>query len=111
VGLIDHATNQLSDGTIEAAIEVHRDLGPGLLVSSYHACLCHELERRGISYESPAWFPGSCAYCTTMGAVHRNDPHSITSLPCRASLGSTVMVNFSTGVATLSDFIAAVPRS
>jgi GxxExxY protein len=57
VGLIEHATNQLSDRTIGAAIEVHRHLGPGLLESSYHACLCHELELRGILYESQVALP------------------------------------------------------
>jgi GxxExxY protein len=57
VGLIEHATNQLSDVTIGAAIEVHRHLGPGLLESSYHACLCRELELRGISYESQVALP------------------------------------------------------
>jgi len=57
VGLIEHATNQLSDVTIGAAIEVHRHLGPGLLESSYHACLCHELELRGITYDSQVALP------------------------------------------------------
>jgi GxxExxY protein len=57
VGLIKHATNQLSDVTIGAAIEVHRQLGPGLLESSYHACLCHELELRGIAYDSQVTLP------------------------------------------------------
>lgn len=34
MGLIQHATNLVSDRTIGAAIEVHRTLGPGLLESS-----------------------------------------------------------------------------
>jgi GxxExxY protein len=41
--------NNLSKEVIGAAIEVHRDLGPGLLESSYEASLQHELELRGIS--------------------------------------------------------------
>jgi PD-(D/E)XK nuclease superfamily len=57
VGLIEHATNQLSEVTIGVAIEVHRHLGPGLLESSYHACLCHELELRGIAYDSQIALP------------------------------------------------------
>jgi GxxExxY protein len=57
VGLIEHATNQLSDITIGAAIEVHRHLGPGLLESSYHACLCRELELRGIAHDSEVTLP------------------------------------------------------
>lgn len=36
---------------IGAAIEVHQQLGPGLLESTYQACLCRELELRGISFE------------------------------------------------------------
>lgn len=57
MGLIEHATNQLSDVTIGAAIEVHRHLGPGLLESSYQACLCRELDLRGIAYESQVPLP------------------------------------------------------
>lgn len=57
MGLIEHATNQLSDVAIGAAIEVHRHLGPGLLESSYHACLCHEMDLRGIAYESQVALP------------------------------------------------------
>jgi GxxExxY protein len=57
VGLIEHATNPLSDVTIGAAIEVHRHLGPGLLESSYHVCLCRELELRGIAYDSEVVLP------------------------------------------------------
>ena len=32
-----------------AAIEVHKELGPGLLESVYHKCLKHELELEGIN--------------------------------------------------------------
>lgn len=41
--------NQLSDQIIGAAIEVHRELGPGVLEHSYEASLQHELALRGIS--------------------------------------------------------------
>jgi GxxExxY protein len=40
--------NKLSNKVIGAAIEVHQDLGPGLLESSYEASLQHELSLRGI---------------------------------------------------------------
>ena len=36
---------------IGAAIAVHRELGPGLLESSYEACLTFELLQRGLSIE------------------------------------------------------------
>lgn len=41
--------NDLSKEVVGAAIEVHRDLGPGLLETSYEASLQHELGLRGIS--------------------------------------------------------------
>ena len=57
MGLIEHATNHLSDVAIGAAIEVHRHLGPGLLESTYHACLCRELDLRKVAYESQVVLP------------------------------------------------------
>ena len=48
------------DGTNEvigAAIEVHRNLGPGLLESVYEACLCRELTCRGISHTRQVALP------------------------------------------------------
>jgi GxxExxY protein len=38
---------------IGAAIEVHRQLAPELLESSYEACLCHELTLRDVRFERP----------------------------------------------------------
>jgi GxxExxY protein len=40
----------LSNKVIGCAIEVHRELGPGLLESTYQACLAHELSRAGIRF-------------------------------------------------------------
>ena len=42
---------ELTGEIIGAAIEVHRELGPGLLESSYEICLARELELRRISFE------------------------------------------------------------
>jgi len=44
--------NRLSSETIGAAIEVHRNLGPGLLESAYESCLSWELRQRGIAVET-----------------------------------------------------------
>jgi len=44
---------------IEAAIEVHRALGPGLLESAYEECLCHELHLRGLAFERQVALPVS----------------------------------------------------
>jgi GxxExxY protein len=57
VGLVEHPTNPVSEQVIGAAIEVHRHLGPGLLESSYHACLCRELKLRAVAYHSQVALP------------------------------------------------------
>jgi GxxExxY protein len=44
---------------IGAAIEVHRELGPGLLESAYEQCLCHELHLRGLSFKCQIDIPVS----------------------------------------------------
>jgi GxxExxY protein len=41
--------NTLTGGIIHSAIEVHRQLGPGLLESSYRTCLAYELRERGMT--------------------------------------------------------------
>ena len=41
---------KLTEIIIGAAIEVHRELGPGLLESADEQCLCHELQIRDISF-------------------------------------------------------------
>ncbi|MDA3814178.1 MAG: GxxExxY protein [Candidatus Cloacimonetes bacterium] len=41
-------TEEIASKIIEAAITVHRALGPGLLERVYEICLCHELIKRGL---------------------------------------------------------------
>ncbi len=41
----------LTRSIIGAAIEVHDTLGPGLLESAYHDCLCYELRELGLQFE------------------------------------------------------------
>jgi len=48
---------ELSGKVIGVAIEVHRELGPGLLESSQEACLCEELRVRGIRWERQVQAP------------------------------------------------------
>ena len=45
---VDLQCKDVTDKIIAAAIEVHRNLGPGLLESAYEECLNHELKLRGI---------------------------------------------------------------
>ena len=40
----------ISNKVIGCAIEVHRELGPGLLESTYEQCLAHELTLNGIRF-------------------------------------------------------------
>jgi GxxExxY protein len=49
MGVLEH--EGLTSEVIGAAIEVHRDLGPGFLESVYENALCIELQRRGVPYE------------------------------------------------------------
>jgi GxxExxY protein len=49
--------NQITETIIGSAIEVHRHLGPGLLESAYEACLCRELDDRGIKYARQVSLP------------------------------------------------------
>jgi len=44
--------NSLTYKIIGACIEVHRELGAGLLESVYHKCLKHELSKQGLSFQS-----------------------------------------------------------
>lgn len=48
---------ELTNKIIGSAIEVHRDLGPGLLESAYEECLCHELHLRGINFQRQVALP------------------------------------------------------
>jgi GxxExxY protein len=41
----------LASEIVDAAYQVHKELGPGLLESAYKFCLCHELTLRGLKCE------------------------------------------------------------
>ena len=43
--------DQLSNQVIGCAIEVHREIGPGLLESTYEQCLAHELITNGFDFK------------------------------------------------------------
>ena len=42
---------------IDAAVSVHRALGPGLLESAYQQCLLYELQKRGLRVEAEVMLP------------------------------------------------------
>jgi GxxExxY protein len=46
--------SELTGAVIGCSIEVHRELGPGLLESTYERCLAHEMEQRDIAFRVQA---------------------------------------------------------
>lgn len=49
--------SEISNRVIGCAIEVHRNLGPGLLESAYQQCLAHELGLNGIEFKAEHLLP------------------------------------------------------
>lgn len=49
--------DEISNKVIGCAIEVHRELGPGLLESTYEQCLAYELNRARIPFKLPVELP------------------------------------------------------
>jgi GxxExxY protein len=52
--------NEISKRIVEAALEVHRELGPGLLESVYEHCLVLELRRLGLRCDQQVGLPVRC---------------------------------------------------
>lgn len=59
--------DELSFNVIGCALEVHRQLGPGLLESTYEHCIAREFSLRGLSFRSqvpvPVRYKGSNLDC------------------------------------------------
>ena len=55
--LAPQANDPLTERIIGFAIEVHRQLGPGLLESTYEECLCYELLQSGIAFQRQVPLP------------------------------------------------------
>jgi GxxExxY protein len=49
--------NDISYQIVGCAIEVHKQLGPGLLESVYQACIIEELIRNKVSFQSQIYLP------------------------------------------------------
>jgi GxxExxY protein len=49
--------NEIGTLILDAAFEVHKNLGPGLLESAYEACLAHEILRKGVAVETQLPLP------------------------------------------------------
>ena len=50
----------LTEKVIGLAIEVHRQLGPGLLECAYEECVCYELEQNGLAFSRQVPLPVVC---------------------------------------------------
>jgi GxxExxY protein len=63
---------EIATQIVDAAIKIHKSLGPGLLESTYQACMLHELRRRGLKVEceipQPIFYEG-----VTIDAAYRLD--------------------------------------
>jgi GxxExxY protein len=49
--------NEVATAIVDVAYHIHRELGPGLLESVYHAIMRYELEKRGLRVLSKAPIP------------------------------------------------------
>ncbi len=49
--------DKISNAIIGAAIEVHKNLGHGLLETTYEECICFELALKNIRYERQKELP------------------------------------------------------
>ncbi|MBS4065644.1 MAG: GxxExxY protein [Chitinophagaceae bacterium] len=49
--------NKITELVIGCAIEVHRELGPGLLESTYEACFAYELQKAGLNFRKQLGLP------------------------------------------------------
>ena len=49
--------NEISSKIVGAAIEVHKQLGPGLLESTYETCLAYELKQMGLDVKQQQALP------------------------------------------------------
>ena len=48
---IPQETERIAKLIVDAAFTVHTNLGPGLLEKVYEICFCHELRKRGLSFQ------------------------------------------------------------
>ena len=50
-------TESIATKIVDAAFIVHKALGPGLLENVYEVCFCHELKKRGLSFQRQVSVP------------------------------------------------------
>lgn len=57
--------NEIAQIIVDAALKVHKALGPGLLESVYERVLSHELQKRGLEVNIQVVVP--ITYCEVCG--------------------------------------------
>ncbi len=54
---ISHKEEQIATDIVDAAFNVHKNLGPGLIESVYEVCFCHELSKRNLRFQRQVMIP------------------------------------------------------
>ena len=49
--------NEIGKKVVDAAIRVHKSIGPGLLESAYEACLAYEIRKTGLNVQTQVGLP------------------------------------------------------
>ncbi len=54
---IDPETDKVAKEVVDAAFQVHKNLGPGLLENAYETCLLYEIIQKGLKVERQVEVP------------------------------------------------------
>ncbi len=54
---IPEETNKITEAIVDAALAVHKKMGPGLLENFYESCLVKEFQKRNIRFERQKQVP------------------------------------------------------
>lgn len=54
---ISQKEERIATDIVDAAYNVHKNLGPGLIESVYEVCFCHELSKRNLSFQRQIIIP------------------------------------------------------
>jgi GxxExxY protein len=54
---ISHKEEQIATDIVDAAFNVHKNLGSGLIESVYEVCFCHELSKRNLRFQRQVMIP------------------------------------------------------
>ncbi|MFW5859447.1 MAG: GxxExxY protein, partial [Planctomycetota bacterium] len=72
--------NDIGTVIVDCAVELHQDLGPGLLETVYEVTLAHKLKARGLSVERQVAVAIPMRGVTTQG-LRPYGPHCVRTYP------------------------------